>query len=194
MNDTSLSLLAQLNQAGDGSAWSRLVTIYTPLIRNWLMQRGAKEQDADDVSQEVLAVVVRRMPEFQHNQRTGAFRAWLRTITVNCLRDFWKTRKNHPLGSGDSEMHEMLNQLSDPDSALSQLWNEEHDRHVTRQLLQLIRDRFDSKTWQAFELYALQNLPADEVAKQLGITNNAVFIAKSRVLTRLRQEGAGLVE
>jgi len=194
MDDTSLSLLAQLGQSDNRLAWRKLVEIYTPLIRNWLTQRGTAPQDADDVVQEVLTIVVRKMPDFQHNERTGAFRAWLRTITVNCLRDFWKTRRNQQVAPGGSGMQEMLQQLSDPDSAMSRLWNEEHDRHVTRKLLDLIRPRFDGSTWHAFVLYVLQSQPAEAVAKELGISTNAVFIAKSRVLTRLRQEGAGLLE
>src|SRR5437870_2279853 len=86
MHETSASLLDRLRRPKAGEAdWRRLVDLYTPLIRGWLRRHAdLPPGDADDVVQDVLAVVVRRLPDFEHNQRTGAFRAWLRTITVNC--------------------------------------------------------------------------------------------------------------
>jgi RNA polymerase sigma-70 factor (ECF subfamily) len=146
------------------------------------------------VVQDVLAVVVRRLPQFQHNQRRGAFRCWLRTITVNCLRDFRRARRGKPQASGDADLHEALAQLEDPSSDLSRLWDREHDLHVTRKLLEMIEPEFKPATWQAFRRVALEDVAAETVAAELGITTNAVFIAKSRVLARLRQEAEGLLD
>jgi RNA polymerase sigma-70 factor (ECF subfamily) len=171
-----------------------MTEIYQPLIRSWLHRQDVLTHDADDLVQEVLAVVVRRLPEFEHNQRVGAFRTWLKTITINILRDHWRSRKKRPAAAGGSDLHDFLNQLEDPDSGLSQLWDQEHDRHVTHRLLQILKADFEPKTWQAFTRLALDGAPAAEVAQELGLTTNAVFIAKSRVLARLRQEAAGLVE
>lgn len=175
-----------------------MVEIYSPLIRNWLGRSGLEGQDADDVVQEVLSVVFRRLPDFQRNERTGSFRAWLRTIAVNCLRDFWKARRRRKagagLGSGTDEVQQMLEQLSDPASALSELWNREHDRHVTQYLMELIQPEFSASNWDAFVRVAVRGEPAKEVAADLEITLNAVYIARSRVLTRLRQEGRGIVD
>lgn len=194
MNTTSVSLLERLRADPQSSGWSNLVEIYQPLIRNWLRRQGVKDADADDISQEVLAVVIRRLPEFQHNEREGAFRNWLRTITVNSLRDFWRARKHRPIATGDGDFQQLLTQLEDPTTGLSQLWNQEHDRHVTRQLLEMLRPQFEPTTWQAFERFALDGLSAAAVAAELKITVNVVFISKSRVLARLRQEAAGLLE
>ena len=191
---TSLSLLERLRADPKDSAWQNLVEIYTPLIQNWLRRHQVREADSDDISQEVLAVVIRRLPEFEHNKREGAFRNWLRTITVNCLRDFWRSRKNRPTATGDSDFQELLAQLEDPASGLTQIWNQDHDRHVTRKLLELLRPQFEPATWQAFQRFALDGLSAAEVARELKVTPNVVFIAKSRVLARLRQEAAGLLE
>src|SRR5207248_8062752 len=113
MTVTSTSLLDRLLQPQDTAAWQRLLDLYTPLIRGWLRRHGLAHDDADDVVQEVLTVVVRRLPDFQHNQRRGAFRAWLRTITVNCLRDFWKGKRLRPAATGDSEFLNVLAQLED---------------------------------------------------------------------------------
>jgi RNA polymerase sigma-70 factor (ECF subfamily) len=194
MAETSASLLDQLRAAPDGDAWGRLVDLYSPLIRAWLLRQGLARQDADDVTQDVLTVLVRRLPDFERAPRTGAFRRWLRTITVNCLRDFWRSQRGRPRATGSSDFQEVLEQLADPDSGLSRQWDQEHDQHVTRRLLEMIRAHFEASTWAAFRRFALDGEPAERVAAELGLTVNAVFIAKSRVLGRLRQEAAGILD
>jgi RNA polymerase sigma-70 factor (ECF subfamily) len=194
MPETSASLLDRLRLSPDADAWSRLVEMYTPLIRSWLSRLGLVGADTDDVTQNVLIVLVRRMREFERQPRPGAFRRWLRTITVNCLRDFWRAERNRPRGGAGSAMQEMLEQLEGPDSGLSRQWDQEHDQHVTRQLLEQIRPRFEAGTWEAFRRTSLLGETPADVAAALGITVNAVFIARSRVLARLREEGAGLID
>src|SRR6185369_11382953 len=93
MNETSMSLLDRLHDQADDAAWHRLVDLYSPLIRGWLKRQGLVGQDADDQVQEVLLVLVRKLPDFRREPHTGAFRRWLRTITVNCLRTFWRSRR-----------------------------------------------------------------------------------------------------
>ena len=194
MSQTSASLLGRLQADPQSPAWGRLVEIYEPLVRGWLRRHDVLTQDADDLVQEVMAVVVRRLPEFEHNRRPGAFRTWLRSIAVNCLRDQWRSRRRRPTATGDSDFQELLAQLEDPASGMSQLWDQEHDRHVTHRLLELLKGEFEGRTWQAFSRVALDGLAPAAVAQELGMTVNAVFIAKSRVLARLRQEAEGLVD
>jgi RNA polymerase sigma-70 factor (ECF subfamily) len=194
MADTSVSLLECLRQEPNAAAWRRLVELYTPLIRNWLVRHALQNQDVDDLVQDVLSVVVRKMPEFERRPRTGAFRCWLRNITVNCLRDFWRGQRFRPRATGDSDFGHVLDQLEDPTSTLSVMWDKEHDDHVTQRLLEMIRPRFEPKTWTAFQRVALEGVPVDQVAEELGMTANAVFIAKSRVVHLLRQEGQGLID
>ena len=191
---TSPSLLDRLQGDADPAAWGRLVDLYGPLIRGWLMRHAVKTHEADDLTQEVFAVVLKRLPDFRHNQRTGAFRAWLRTITFNCVRDFWKANRIRPAAPGGSDFGSYLDQLSDPDSPLSREWDRQHDLHVTRRLLELIKPQFEPTTWKAFRRVVLEEAAPAAVAEELGVTVNAVFIAKSRVLTRLREEAAGLVD
>jgi RNA polymerase sigma-70 factor (ECF subfamily) len=193
MTATSASLLARVRDA-DSDAWNRLVELYTPLIRRWLARVGVRPGDGEDLVQDVLAVVVRRFPEFQHNQRTGAFRAWLRAIAVNCARDFWKSNRLRPAAQGGTDFVGYLAQLEDSSHPLAEAWDREHDVHVTRHLLELLRPEFESKTWDMFRRFVLDGVPAAEVAAELGVTPNAVFIAKSRVLSRLRQEADGLID
>lgn len=147
----------------------------------------------DDLTQDVLAVVVRELPQFEHNQRTGAFRRWLRTILVNRLRGFWRARQSRPTVVG-SDLGPVLEQLEDPASGLSQLWDREHDRHVMGRLLELIEPQVTPATWQAFRRVVLEGKNEEAVAAELGLTVNAVFIAKSRVLARLRHEAKELID
>lgn len=192
--NTSLSLLERLRVQAGPSDWRRFVALYEPLLRSWLRRKEVQVQDADDLVQNVMAVVVRRVGEFEHNGRPGAFRTWLRTITFNCLKEHWRTRKASPTGVGGSDIQTLIAELEDPDSQLSRLWNEDHDRHVMRKLLEDLQAEFEPRTWLAFEGFALKSKSAAEVAQELGITPNAVFIAKSRVLARLREESAGLLD
>jgi len=194
MLPTSASLLDRLHGPADPTAWDRLTAVYSPLIRGWLRKQNVRDDDAEDLVQEVLVVVVRRFPDFEHNGRTGAFRAWLRMIAVNVSRDFWKARRLRPAVVGGSDFGAVLDRLADPTDDLSREWDKEHDLFVARRLLEILRPQFEEKTWTAFERFALKGEAAAEVAKDLGITSNAVFIAKSRVLARLREEAAGLLD
>lgn len=191
---TSPTLMQRLQGDHDPGAWKDLVVLYTPLIRGWLRRHSVNPHDADDLVQEVLEVVVKRFPDFRHNQRTGAFRAWLKTITLNCVRDFWKSKRFRPAATGGSDFGGYLDQLADPQNPLSQAWDKEHDLHIMTKLLDMIRVQFTETTWEAFKGVALDGSSPDDVARELGITVNAVFIAKSRVLARLREEAAGLLE
>jgi RNA polymerase sigma-70 factor (ECF subfamily) len=192
--DTPISLLERLRLRPDGASWQRLVDLYTPLIRNWLRRYDLDGADADDLTQEVMQVLVRELPNFRHDLRTGAFRRWLRNVTVNRLRIFWRGRRARPVAAGGSDFGHMLDQLEDPGSGLSRLWDEEHDRHVAHRLLELIEPEFEPTTWRAFRGLVLESKRTADVAAELGLTPNAVRIAKSRVLGRFREEIDGLLD
>lgn len=194
MDETSLSLLHRLRQSSDSETWNRLVKLYAPLLKVWLQKYEVQSADADDLIQEVLMAVSKDVASFDHNGRPGAFRTWLRSILVNRLRNFWRARGRRPQARGDSDMEQRLAQLEDPASEMSQLWNRQHDQHVARQLLALWEPRIEPQTWKAFCRVAIDGERPDVVAAELGISLNAVFIAKSRVLSKLRQDAEGLVE
>jgi len=194
MDKTSVSLLDRARGANDAAAWDRLVSLYTPLIRAWLRRQAAPASDDQDLVQEVMTVVVRRLAEFEHNGRPGAFRTWLRSITVNCLRDFWRAKRLRPITRGGSDFQGWLDQLADSESALSKLWDRDHDVHVMKRIMEHLEPDFAPNTWRAFRRVAIEGASPDEVAGELGMSVNAVFIAKSRVLARLRQETAGLID
>jgi RNA polymerase sigma factor (sigma-70 family) len=194
MSPTSATLLERLRDRADSEAWQRLVDLYSPLLSNWLRRHALQNADEDDLVQEVLLTVAREAPRFQHSGRPGAFRNWLRTILANRLREFWRDRRLQPSGTGDSDIVGMLDQLEDPDSSLSHLWDQEHDQHIARRLLAMIEPQFAPATWQAFRRVVLEGARPDAVAAEMGLTVNAVFIAKSRVLQRLRSESRGLLD
>ena len=178
----------------DAESWRRLVDLYTPLIQGWLRRHCVPAADADDLTQEVMTAVVRELPQFEHNQRPGAFRSWLRTITVHRLRALWRSRQARPVATGDSDFLKMLNELEDPSSDLSRLWDQQHDQYIARRLMELVQPQFEPTTWQAFRRTVLDGIKAAAVAAELNVSVNAVLLAKSRVLSRLRQEMQGLTD
>jgi RNA polymerase sigma factor (sigma-70 family) len=194
MADTSFSLLHRLRSQPDAESWRRLVELYTPLIQGWLRRHALAPADADDLTQEVMTVVVRELPSFQHNQQRGAFRNWLRTITVHRLRVLWRSRHNRPVATGDSDFLKMLDELEDPNSGLSRLWDQQHNEHVARRLMELVEPQFEPTTWRAFRRVVLDGVKAAAAAAELHLSVNAVLLAKSRVLSRLRQEMEGLTD
>jgi RNA polymerase sigma-70 factor (ECF subfamily) len=193
MDTTSLSLLDRVCRERNDEAWRLLAAIYTPIVQGWLRRYELQPSDADDLTQDVLLVVAREMPGFQHNGRPGAFRTWLRGILVNRLRHFWRSRKQRPAASGDSHVQRLLDQLEDPHSELSRQWDREHDRQVLRQLLAGLEGRFAESTRQAFRRVVLDGISPEAAAHELGLSVNAVVIAKCRVLKALRLEGRGLL-
>jgi RNA polymerase sigma-70 factor (ECF subfamily) len=186
-------LLERLRLRADPASWQRLVALYTPFVAGWLRAQAVQSADVDDLTQEVLGTLVRELPGFRHDLRPGAFRRWLRGIALNRLRAFRRARRPLPAG-GEPSFERALDRLEDPESDLSRLWDEEHDRHVVRRLLELLEPEFEATTWQAFRLVVLEGRPAREAADALGLSPNAVRIAKSRVLARFRDEIDGLID
>jgi RNA polymerase sigma-70 factor (ECF subfamily) len=193
MHTTSLTLLDRLKHAGpDGDEWGRLRDLYLPLIRFWLARVPGLRAEAEDLAQEVFLVLVRQLPSFER-RRDGSFRAWLRQITVNRIRSYCKARPRRPL-AGLSHGTDLLAKLEDSSSDPAKQWDRDHDDHVFRKLLALVRPDFQPATWEAFVRFALGGRPAADVARELGLSESAVVQAKSRVLKRLREEAGGFLD
>ena len=189
---TSTSLLRRL-VAGEPEAWARLNTLYTPLLHAWLRPRGLQPADVDDLTQAALAVVLRRLPDFRHNGRKGAFRTWLRGILLNRLRDFRRQPSPALVQEGD-DSERRLDNLADDQSELSRQWDREHDQNVVNRLLHLIAADFEPRTWQAFRAFVMDGHPAATVAAELRMSVGAVWSAKSHVLKRLRHEAREMLD
>lgn len=190
MQSTPLSLLERLRHESDQDSWSDFVALYTPLIRRWVDRGVPSTADAEDLTQEVLMVIVRELPTFEHSRRPGAFRSWVRTITAHRLKTYWRNRLT---GKDPASLLE-AEQLEDPSSNLTLQWDRDHDHHVARQLLARIEPEFSPATWRSFRRQVLDGASAAEVASESGLSVNAVLIAKSRVLRRLRHESRGLLD
>lgn len=193
MNSTRLTLLQQAS-GGDESAWRRVVAIYQPLIRGWLVGRGVEARDADDLAQDVMAQVVQRLPRFDHAGRTGSFRAWLRTIAVRRAFAYRDARRLRTAPTGGSEFLQHLHELEDSTSDAAVAWDAEHNRHVYRRLFEFMEQEFEPKTILAFRRLVVDEAKPADVAAETGMTVAAVYMAKSRVLARLRQEAGGLLD
>jgi RNA polymerase sigma-70 factor (ECF subfamily) len=189
---TSLSLLDRLKREAPTSAdWRKIDEIYRPLIQRWLKRVPGLGDEADDVVQDVLIVLVRELPKFDR-RREGSFRAWLRQVTVNRVRSYWKKRNRRPL-AGLGLTGGYLDQLSDPHSQLAKEWDREHDHEVFQRLLSIVQADFSEATRTAFKRFAIDGAPAALVALELGISENAVIQAKARILRRLRKEAGELL-
>jgi RNA polymerase sigma-70 factor (ECF subfamily) len=184
MHSTSDQLLDDLQQ-NLGSGWQRLDAVYMPMIKSWLARQGVRGPDADDLVQDVIVVVLRKLRDFRR-ERTGSFRSWLRHITVNCIREHRRRCRREVRGTGSDEMLEMLQQLENPSSELTRTWNEEHRRFVLQFALAQAKASFSGQTWEAFERTAVNGEDPGSVARVLCMTVNAVYIAKSRVMARMR--------
>lgn len=193
MAETPISLLERL-RLNDAGAWQRLVDLYTPLLQHWARRSRLQDADADDLVQEVLRVLIKELPHFEHRGRPGAFRKWLRQTLVNRLKDFIRTEGRRPHGVGGSEFQRVLSDWEDPDSELSRAWDREYDRHVAARLLERILPDFHATTREAFVAVAIRGEPPADAARRLGISVNAVLVAKSRVLQRLRAEADGILD
>jgi RNA polymerase sigma-70 factor (ECF subfamily) len=192
MNPTSLSLLDRLKAARpESSDWKRLQGVYLPLIQTWLGRVPGLGDESADLAQEVLVVVFREVPRFDR-KREGSFRAWLRQVTVNKVRNYRRKRQRRPV-VGLDPADGFLERLSDPNGDLAREWDRDHDKHVVEKLLAVVQSDFNPKTWEAFRRFGVDGEPAGQVAGELGLSENAVILSKSRVLKRLREEAGDLL-
>jgi RNA polymerase sigma-70 factor (ECF subfamily) len=191
---SSLSLLARV-KANDPIAWDRLVALYAPMILAWCRRWDLQDQDAADVFQEVFQAVATHIGEFHRDKPGDSFRGWLRTITANKVRDHFRRLGRDPQGAGGTDALTRLAQLPAPLAVHDEAALDEHaDSALYRRALELIRDQFEPRTWQAFWHTAVEGRSPKDVAADLGMSPGAVRVAKSRVLQRLRDELGDVIE
>jgi RNA polymerase sigma-70 factor (ECF subfamily) len=185
MNSTSISLLERLRQTGDQEAWQRFVHLYTPLLYYWARRTGLAADETADLVQEVLLILVQKLPEFSYDPQRS-FRGWLRTITLNKWRERCR-RLSLPVDSAG------LSDVADP-GRLDAFDEAEYRQHLVKQALQVMQAEFEATTWQACREFVVSGRPAADVAAELGVSVDVVYGAKSRVLRRLREELDGLLD
>ena len=188
MESTSSSLLLRLRQPGEQAAWRCFVELYTPLLYYWACRMGLRGQDAADLVQDVFVTLVQKMPQFQYDAHKG-FRPWLRTVAENRWRDALRKRAALPRHAADAA----LANAAVPAEAAA-LWDVEYRQHVLARAVQLMRSDFAEKTWKACWALVIDGKSGADVGRELGMTVEAVYAAKSRVMRRLRQELDGLLD
>ncbi len=188
MLKTPASLLQRLKRPDDQDAWQRFVKLYTPLIYDWARRAGLSEDEAADLAQDVFLLLIEKLPQFQYDPKRS-FRGWLKTITLNKWREGIRRGRIKTLHASDDEFSD--GGVADPVAVFEEA---EYQQRLVRQAMGLIRTDFEPVTWNAWWEYVVIGRPATDVANQLGITANAVYLAKSRVLRRLRKELDGLLD
>ena len=185
---TRASLLVRLRDGGDAGAWREFVHLYAPIIYGFARKRGLQDADAADLMQEVLRSVSLAAKRLEYDPARGSFRGWLFTITRNKVFNFLESRSRRVMGSGDSRVQQRLEQQADSDGALSAEWEANYQRTMANQAMERVKGEFQAATWDAFIQTAVEGRTPSQVASRVGLSVGAVYVAKSRVIARLRQE------
>ena len=188
MHTTPISLLMRLKQPQADTAWQRLVELYTPLLFSWARRAGMRPPDDADLVQDVFAVLVKKLPEFEYDPGKS-FRSWLRTVVLNRWRDLQRRKVAAKGNPGEFDIVE----LPDPDGD-GDFWQREHHQQLAAHALRIMQAEFEESTWKACWETVVLGKPVADVAAALGISRNAVHVAKCRVLRRLKQELSGFLD
>jgi RNA polymerase sigma-70 factor (ECF subfamily) len=184
---TSLTLIDLLRRSPrDVGAWDRFVRRYRPRIYGWCRVRGLQEADAEDVAQDVIAILTRKMARFRYDP-SRPFRAWLKTITYHALSDLMASR-SRAIGDRPTPSLESIAARDDLDRRLDELF----DRELLEMAMARVRARVAAPTWDAFRLTTFEGHSGAEASRMLGIPVASVFVAKHRVQKALREEIARL--
>lgn len=184
---TRASLLIRLRDRTDQSAWSEFVSIYGPVIYRFARNRGLQDADAADMMQDVLRSVTGAIDRLDYDPQQGRFRGWLFTITRNRVLTLLASRQGKARGTGNSDVNALLAAQPDQRGGLDEDWELEYRRSQTAHAMEQVRSEFSDKVWSAFWKTAVEAVSADEAGRELGMSTGAVYVAKSRVLARLRE-------
>lgn len=183
---TSPTLLGRLRDLNDRRAWKEFVARYAPRIYGWCRKWGLQDADASDVTQVVLAKLAVAIQTFVYDPNRS-FRGWLRTVTRNAWCDFLRSRPPDSPGLGDTRVQGWLETVEAATDLADEL-ESEFRREQLEEAMARVRLRVQPRTWQVFELLALDGLSGKEVGRRLGMTVGAVFRARHRVQVLLREE------
>jgi RNA polymerase sigma-70 factor (ECF subfamily) len=185
-DQTRQSLLARVRSNGNAEAWREFIDLYSPFVFAYLRRRGLQSADAADVMQEVMRTVFASLDDFEHRQRAGSFRKWLVSITRSRMCDFFAEAGRNTPGSGDSAMVRQLAEQPEPeDERQAEL---EYQRCLFRWAADRSRHEFQENTWQAFWQTSVDGRACKDVATELGMSLEAVYMARGRILARLRKK------
>ncbi len=183
---TSTTLLDALLQADDSDGWKHFHERYWPMIVAFARKQGLADNDAEDVGQETVMAFVQSYGKGGFDRGKGRLRSWLFGIAshkcIDVLRRLMRENVVCPETSGTC----FLDRIPSADE-MKKTWTAAWQQGVLKACLQEVAQEVQPKTYQAFDLYVLQNWSVEDVARKLGMTENAVYIAKNRVLSRARE-------
>jgi RNA polymerase sigma-70 factor (ECF subfamily) len=182
---TRASLILRLKSADDVAAWDEFAAIYSPVIFRVATNRGFQAADAENLIQEVFLAVANSIANWLEREDRGRFRAWLLRITRNEAVDMLTERATRPLGCDGSTAGRLIENLPDR-HGLSSAFDLEYERTVFRWATTRVRAAVSEQTWEAFWLSSIDGLPVVEVAKRLKMRPGNVYVARSRVMARIK--------
>ncbi len=185
---TRPSLLVRLRDPRDGPAWEEFVELYAPLVYGFARKHGLQDADAADLTQDVLRAIPPAVARLAYDPARGSFRGWLFTVVRNKLRDYWEAKSRHVQGTGDSSVQALLGELPARGEDPAADWDREYERRLFAWAADRVRRDVQPATWRAFWRTAVDGTAGRDVAAELGMTVAAVYLAKSRVMARLKEE------
>lgn len=192
---TSASLLVRIRDARDQDAWQQFVRLYAPVVYGFARKRGLQDADAADVMQDVLRSIAGAAENLEYDRARGSFRGWLYTVSRNKIFNFLKANRNKlGRGTGDSDARERLEAVASPEWKMAESWDDEYERNLAALAMENIQAEVQPATWQAFWQTAVEGRNAREAGESLGMTAGAVYVARSRVLARIKDEVQRLKE
>jgi RNA polymerase sigma-70 factor (ECF subfamily) len=184
---TSPTLLGRLGRVPvDQGAWGQFAERYGRKIYGWCRHWRLQQADAEEVTQEVLLKLARKMATFQYDP-ARSFRAWLKTVTHHAWRDFLDSRRLSAAGSGDSQALELLHRIEARDNLVEHL-DEEFAHDLMEEAMARVRLRVQTHTWEAFRLVALEGMSGAAAGARLGMKVATVYVARSKVQKMLQEE------
>ncbi len=184
---TRASLLVQIRDGANHTAWNEFVHLYGPVVYGFCRRRGLQDADAADVMQDVMRSISTAIARLDYDPKQGTFRGWLFTVTRNKVFNFLSARQIRPQGSGDTTTNKLLETQPDG-SDTDDVWELEYQRRLASMAMDRVKSEFQDNTWRAFWMTAVEGLAVADVAKQIGLSAGAIYVAKSRVLARLKEE------
>lgn len=182
---TSSGLIAGV-RTFDPSAWRQLAATYGPLVYSWARRAGLSGADAADITQEVFRVVTLWAGRVAHGRPGDTFRGWLWTVTQNKLRDFWRRRSGQAAATGGSDAQALLQLIPDSESVNESQLSLDLSGALG-EAVNKVKKEFEARSWRAFWRVTVDGQQPAEVGRELGMTTNAVYVARSRILRRLRE-------
>lgn len=179
------TLLMRVRDPRDKQAWNQFAELYLPMVRGYCRRQGLQDADATDVAQEVMASVARAVRRLDYQPARGRFRNWLFVITRNQLRKFFTRNQRRERGSGRTSIQQML--AEQPDGRETKDWDEECRRRLFEWAAGRARAEFADTTWRAFVMTAVEGKAPKDVGEALGLSPAAVYTARSRVLSRVKE-------